>query len=440
MVKYITFGSKFLDDAIVSNKKALSNELRIVGVSPFSITRTCELHFPLNSYQAKMLNMEAKDGIKQETIKRKYDYFIIDFLSCSDMLYEFQDEDNGEKYNFTKNNFLTDNLSNLNKKYGLKLMREIDPLEFSDAEIKARISELAEYLLTFIDSTRIVLVKWQIPLQYKDGENFVLSDPIKVGKINNLIRKCETCFEEKIECSKIEMPLNLVRDSVAITGNEISFAQYCKEYLAQMMSNIQRLKNTNDLYEKYELARSDFLKKYGSGMKQTLISFSGEYHDCFNNHIISNTPCEIEIDGSNSKIVIEESQADRLKITIGNNAYIEIGKGTTFAEMCHLICKNHKLILGADDMFSTKVICEAVDDDIIIGDHVWLGYQVKIRSSARIENGSIAGARSIVSTHVPNNCIVVGEKGRVVRKDIYWEREPYTDFIEKEQYAHFTEE
>ena len=91
-------------------------------------------------------------------------------------------------------------------------------------------------------------------------------------------------------------------------------------------------------------------------------------------------------------------------------------------------------------MLSTEVICKAVESDILIGNHVWIGYQACILGGSQINNGSIIGARSVINGIIPNNCIAVGQNARIVRKDIYWEREPYTDFVEKEEYAHFTEE
>lgn len=59
---------------------------------------------------------------------------------------------------------------------------------------------------------------------------------------------------------------------------------------------------------------------------------------------------------------------------------------------------------------------------ILIGDHVWLAFDVIVLSGVSIGEGSVVGLRSVVTRSIPNNSIAVGTPARVVRQNIAWER------------------
>ncbi|CAM3781650.1 hypothetical protein [Avibacterium endocarditidis] len=67
--------------------------------------------------------------------------------------------------------------------------------------------------------------------------------------------------------------------------------------------------------------------------------------------------------------------------------------------------------------------------DIIIGYRVWVAYGATIWGGSQIGNGSIVGAYSVVKKRFPNNCIIAGVPAKVIRKDVFWERNNvlYTD-------------
>jgi acetyltransferase-like isoleucine patch superfamily enzyme len=50
-----------------------------------------------------------------------------------------------------------------------------------------------------------------------------------------------------------------------------------------------------------------------------------------------------------------------------------------------------------------------------------LGFESIVYAGAVIGSGSIVGASSVVAGKVPNNCIVVGNPARVIKKDIFWQ-------------------
>ncbi len=52
---------------------------------------------------------------------------------------------------------------------------------------------------------------------------------------------------------------------------------------------------------------------------------------------------------------------------------------------------------------------------VVIEDNVWIGFDCCILPGVRIGSGSVVGARSVVATDVPANCLAAGNPARVVR-------------------------
>ena len=53
--------------------------------------------------------------------------------------------------------------------------------------------------------------------------------------------------------------------------------------------------------------------------------------------------------------------------------------------------------------------------DTVVGNDVWIGYESLIMPGARIGDGAIVAARSVVTRHVPAYPIVGGNPARVIR-------------------------
>lgn len=129
----------------------------------------------------------------------------------------------------------------------------------------------------------------------------------------------------------------------------------------------------------------------------------------------------------------------QLKIYCGNEAYVEISAGSTFVETS-LFCAWKKIVIGKDCMFSWGINIHNHDghpifdynsgsrinypEDIILGDHVWVGMGCTILHGANIESGSVIGADSLVTNHkFPKNCILAGSPAKVIKKDVCWVRD-----------------
>ena len=59
---------------------------------------------------------------------------------------------------------------------------------------------------------------------------------------------------------------------------------------------------------------------------------------------------------------------------------------------------------------------------VVIEDHVWLGGECVLAENTRIGSGSIVAYRAFAKGIYPNNCVIGGLPGKVIKKDIAWTR------------------
>lgn len=114
------------------------------------------------------------------------------------------------------------------------------------------------------------------------------------------------------------------------------------------------------------------------------------------------------------------------EIIIGDN--VEIGKDT-------IIFSKKKVVLGDNTLVAAQ--CYIIDSNhgtkknelirnqnlenkngIIIGNDVWIGAGSKIIKGARIHDGAIIGAMSLVNSNINDNCIAVGIPARIVKERV----------------------
>ena len=62
-------------------------------------------------------------------------------------------------------------------------------------------------------------------------------------------------------------------------------------------------------------------------------------------------------------------------------------------------------------------------NNLVLGDHVWVGKQAFIMHGTNIGSGSIVGARSVVKGEFPNNCSIVGNPAKKVKEHVAWSRD-----------------
>ena len=112
------------------------------------------------------------------------------------------------------------------------------------------------------------------------------------------------------------------------------------------------------------------------------------------------------------------------EIEIGDNASIgigtiihstngvHIGNNTVIAGQCYIIDSNHGTKKGE---LIINQPSEAAPEGLYIGNDVWIGAQCTILKGARIGDGAVIGAGSMVNKDVPPNAVAVGSPCRIIR-------------------------
>ena len=77
-------------------------------------------------------------------------------------------------------------------------------------------------------------------------------------------------------------------------------------------------------------------------------------------------------------------------------------------------CGANSLITDTD--FHTDDSRAGVDQEVVIGDNVWIGYGVKVLKGVHIGNNSIIGLGSVVTTDIPANVVAAGNPCRVIKQ------------------------
>jgi acetyltransferase-like isoleucine patch superfamily enzyme len=97
---------------------------------------------------------------------------------------------------------------------------------------------------------------------------------------------------------------------------------------------------------------------------------------------------------------------------------MSIGEGCLFAgEVDVTISDMHSIV----DVITGQRVNPA--RDVVLEDHVWVGQRVTILKGSHIGEGSIIGACSLVSGHVPPNCVAAGVPAKVIRTGVTWRHE-----------------
>lgn len=143
----------------------------------------------------------------------------------------------------------------------------------------------------------------------------------------------------------------------------------------------------------------------------------------------------ISIKSSNDDIrkleVMTEAKGSQL--IIGENFGINSGYFLFYKK------ENNKIEIGDDCMFSKNITIRTCDghniksletgkiinedEDIKIGNHVWLGQDVSVLKGVEIPDNTIVGFKSVVTKKFTDkNTVIAGIPAKVVKTNVNWER------------------
>lgn len=70
-----------------------------------------------------------------------------------------------------------------------------------------------------------------------------------------------------------------------------------------------------------------------------------------------------------------------------------------------------------------------LEDDVLIGSHVWIGHRATILKGSHIGRGSIIGESAVVTKGCGENTVLAGNPARIVKEGIKWSRSGVMDYV-----------
>jgi acetyltransferase-like isoleucine patch superfamily enzyme len=152
-----------------------------------------------------------------------------------------------------------------------------------------------------------------------------------------------------------------------------------------------------------------------------------------------NEPVSITL-GDQSELIVDGDfvigNGTRISVDRGASLYIggkrhESASGITEKS---LILVRKKVSIGVDCIIAWNVFITDCDwhsiygkdiqDDVLIGDHVWIACNTSILKGAKIGNNCIVGAHSIMSKKsIPDNTMAAGNPIKIIDTNIQWNRD-----------------
>lgn len=207
------------------------------------------------------------------------------------------------------------------------------------------------------------------------------------------------------------------------------------------LDNSKRDKNENLIVQVQDDGMIEYVStienvKIKIGTKNTIVIHSNNYKNC-----------SISL-GSGNCVYIDKTKfpVSGLNIAAPRARGCSIKIGSNFSCFGVVIKANasNKLIVGNDCMFSFGIYIwmddghTIVDENnipinypspIVIGDHVWCGFDARILDGVEIPSNSVIGMCSLVNKKfTEENIIIAGVPAKIIRRKCNWDRKNIMDY------------
>jgi acetyltransferase-like isoleucine patch superfamily enzyme len=139
-----------------------------------------------------------------------------------------------------------------------------------------------------------------------------------------------------------------------------------------------------------------------------------------------------------SKLVINGEVFAGLGVALSvlSNACLEIGDDVYINSNSSVIC-GEDIKIGEGSLISWdveirdtdfhKIVRDdfAVSKPITIGPYVWIGSRATILKGVTIGKGAVIATGTVVTKDIPPHCLVAGVPGRIINKNLEWDRGLY---------------
>lgn len=138
---------------------------------------------------------------------------------------------------------------------------------------------------------------------------------------------------------------------------------------------------------------------------------NSDSHWCLASSIYS--PCKLRTFYNTAKIIIGNNVTVNGSSIVARSKTIKIGKGTNIAPNCMIMDTDFHDPWPSEGRFKRTGIEN--DQDVIIGENVWIGSRSIILKGAHIGDNSVIAAGSVVSGAIPSGVLAGGIPAKVIR-------------------------
>ena len=200
-----------------------------------------------------------------------------------------------------------------------------------------------------------------------------------------------------------------------------------------------------------EMGNGNKIIGYYPKVNNSTITFIGENNILYCEQGVELVDSELRFEGNNSIIYLSSNRHKyKLYVRIFNNSVCFMGKDNYINQKLTIRLSEQKhCFIGDNGIISMNIVIRNADAHLIyscstgkrinesksvfIGDHVWIGQDVRILKGAQIDSGSIVGAMSVVAgKRIMHNSSWAGNPCKLISDDVFWDITSVHDWTTEE--------